>query len=215
MMKGAILLVLGLLMPVVSAQATSNSILCSDLHIFCPVTSVVQTYNIPVDRNATGIANTSINSSTNLVTFGTVRQVLDINQQYIYQVEINRTNYTNVIYSFLLLGSFNGNNVYSPPAYTNCTLTSIVSCRTTFIVQFGNYSEMEVRINGVWKYALKLPSTAESNLTASAIVIPRQPNYTLPIALGIVVVICVIAGGNYWYYERHKGELYKIGKVTK
>ena len=125
-------------------------------------------------------------------------------QIYSYNITLNKTSNDVGINSFQIV---NQNNVSLDSAYQNCTITNVVSCQATFIIQGGTWNSINVFDNGNMIETINLTSPATYT------VIPQQQKEYIKvlssdnILLAIGVIIAIIIVGNVIYYEINKKEI--------
>ena len=125
-------------------------------------------------------------------------------QIYSYNITLNKTSNDVGINSFQIV---NQNNVSLDSAYQNCTITNVVSCQATFIIQGGTWDNINVLDNGNMIEVLNLTSPA------TYVAIPQQQEEYIKVfsldnvLLVIGVIITIIIAGNVIYYELNKREI--------
>lgn len=125
-------------------------------------------------------------------------------QIYSYNITLNKTSNDIGINSFQIV---NQNNVSLDSAYQNCTITNVVSCQATFIIQGGTWDSINVLDNGNIIEVLNLTSPA------TYVAIPQQQEEYIKVfslnnvLLVIGVIITIIIAGNVIYYELNKREI--------
>ena len=125
-------------------------------------------------------------------------------QIYSYNITLNKTSNDIGINSFQIV---NQNNVSLNSAYQNCTITNVVSCQATFIIQGGTWNSINVLNNGNMIESINLTSPA------SYTIVPQQQEEYIKvlssdnIILGIGIIIAILIAGNIIYYEINKREI--------
>ena len=125
-------------------------------------------------------------------------------QIYSYNITLNKTSNDVGINSFQIV---NQNNVSLDSAYQNCTITNVVSCQATFVIQGGTWDSINVLDNGNMVEAINLASPA------SYIAVPQQQKEYIKvfsqdnIILAISIILVIIIAGNIIYYELKKKEI--------
>ncbi len=125
-------------------------------------------------------------------------------QIYSYNITLNKTSNDIGINSFQIV---NQNNVSLDSAYQNCTITNVVSCQATFVIQGGTWDSINVLDNGNMVEAINLASPA------SYIAVPQQQKEYIKvfsqdnIILAISIILVIIIAGNIIYYELKKKEI--------
>ena len=125
-------------------------------------------------------------------------------QIYSYNITLNKTSNDIGINFFQIV---NQNNVSLDSAYQNCTITNVVSCQATFIIQGGTWDNINVLDNGNIIEVLNLTSPA------TYVAIPQQQEEYIKVfslnnvLLVIGVIITIIIAGNVIYYELNKREI--------
>lgn len=198
----AILMVF-LLIPIASA----GTIACDWFHTNCPANSINVT-------NSTSIGTTTIPQNTTITEKGKVIQTYAQNGQYVFSVTLPKSNVTTGIYGFAVLGLYGTRQVYQDSVLTNCTTTNKITCTTTFVLDIGTYTALEVTNNGNWIYALKLPATITTTNTKPIITTNKGTDNTVGIVIALVAVSAVLIAGSMVAYsiymqKKHPEDLYK------
>lgn len=187
---------------------SAGNIDCDWFKVNCPNSNAVNTITANTTANAIEVVNTTITDK------GTVLQTYGQGQQYSFLVTLPKTNGTGGIYEFALLGTYGMQAWYQDAILTNCTITDKISCTSTFILSAGTYTAIEVKNNGKWLYALKLPSTIATVNTKPITVTKKGTDNTLSTVLKIVGICVVTIGGSMYVYsiymqKKHPEDLYK------
>lgn len=206
------LLLLSSLAPLVSASNTTyqNTLLCF-LKIYCiPTNNTITVSNVPIAKNTTG-NSTLVIQNTTLTTLGTSRLTFSTPGQYGYSISLTRTNNSPTgIYSFALLGSFNGGKVYVPSAFSSCEITNKIDCTATFLVNLGAYNSIEVINNGQWLYSIKLNSKVILTPPTPIVQVEKGIDYIPYIFWGSMALIFILIIGNIAYLRWKEAELYNV-----
>jgi len=132
------------------------------------------------------------------------------NQIAYYAVEMNKTTPTIGIFTFNLQGTYGLLNETIPQAISNCTITNVIKCSVAFVMENGNYTVMNVFLNGQ-KYE-SIPLGNESLEYNAPPIVGRQiinvNTATLTyVGIAIAVILGIVVAGNVIYYEMHKREI--------
>ena len=125
-------------------------------------------------------------------------------QIYSYNITLNKTNNDIGINAFQIV---NQNNVSLDSVYQNCTITNVVSCQATFIVEGGTWNSINVLDNG------NMVGTINLTTPATYIIVPQQQKEYIKVlssnniifAIGLIITIIIV--GNIIYYEINKKEI--------
>lgn len=201
--------------------ASSPSILCS-LHIYCLNSTAVTTNSnstlasnsILNSTSSNTIASNATNSSQlhNLTSEGYIKLIYASARegQYTFKIILPNKNLTG-IYGFALLGKYGTKDIFIPALMTNCTITANVTCTSAYVLNLGNYYEMEVTNNGKWLYAISLPyAIITPSQQPPTIYVSPPPNYLGDVELGVVAGLSILVVGNVIYYKLHEEELYNV-----
>lgn len=150
-------------------------------------TTILQNATQSTPQNTTIVTNQSAGNLTLTSSSG---------QQYNYQVILPKTLINGSdIFTFYLLGYYNNRLGYQFPAKVSCNTTSQINCTAVFIVTLGSFDRLEVIRDGVWLYALKLPTAINTGKVQSVTTVNQKTNnnlsYILYVFGGIALILLV------------------------
>lgn len=205
-MRKEILIGIIVLLPLLSLAnaAFFDGITCATLHIGCTSNTIAVNATVPVSNSSTNSISTNTSIVTNSLD-GTIKQTYFNSQQYDYQIILPKSLMNGSgIFTFYLLGTYNGNLGFQYPAKVSCTTTNQINCTAIFIVTLGSFDRLEIIRNGMWLYALKLPaSIVTKNVQAVTIVTPKQNNNLEYLLLVLGIIAAVMLSGNI-AYDRYR-----------
>jgi hypothetical protein len=195
-----ILIGLVLLLPLISFAHAG--ILDSILGIHSNTISNSTTTILASNSTASLPQNTSIATNASA---GNLSLISSGQGQYNYQVILPKTLMNgSSIFTFYLLGQYNGSLGFQYPASVSCSTTSQITCTAVFIVTIGSYDRLEIIRNGIWLYALKLPKSIITSQTRSITTVTQKTNNNIYYILGFFGIIGAIMLIGNVSYDRYR-----------
>lgn len=196
-MRKQIIIGLVALLPLISlAHAGILDGLFGNSNTVTATTTILSNATVSIQRNTTIETNFS---------YGSLSLTSSGQGQYNYQVTLPKSLMNgSSLFSFYLLGQYNGSLGYQYPAKVSCNTTSQINCTAVFIVTIGSYDRLEVIRNGVWLYALKLPKNIVTSQTQSIITVPKTykvDSYYILGGLGIIGAVLLVGNIGYDRYR--------------